>query len=411
MITSDLSQCGLIAITGEDAQAFLHAQFTSDVNALALNHSQYSGYCTPKGRLLASFLLWRDEQGYFMELPAELREPIQKRLSMYILRSKVKMRDASGEFACFGVAGEQAAANLKQLVGEVPRAPHEVTHHDGITVIRLPAERFTVVVARQKAEAIHKALAANAKAITTRYWDWLGIRTGIAIITPATQEEFVPQMVNFDAIGAVSFNKGCYPGQEIVARMHYLGPAQAAHGARQHRDRRSAAARRQTLQRRPRRAGERHHRECRGLTRWRLRCACRGPDQQHRVQRHSLEIARRPGTEPVAAAVHDGSALASRQISRFMTCSYYIYYRVAPDKAEGCAPKIKELFAAVKQATGVAGRLLKKRGEPLLWMEIYENVSDEAKFEWEIADIADRLKIKDDLVPDTTRHVECFEIG
>jgi len=94
-----------------------------------------------------------------------------------------------------------------------------------------------------------------------------------------------------------------------------------------------------------------------------------------------------------------------------MTCSYYIYYRVAPDKAEGCAPKIKELFAAVKQATGVAGRLLKKRGEPLLWMEIYENVSDDATFEWEIADIADRLKIKHDLVPDTTRHVECFEIG
>jgi len=223
MITSDLSQCGLIAITGDDAQAFLHAQFTSDVKALALNHSQYSGYCTPKGRLLASFLLWRDEQGYFMELPAELREPIQKRLSMYILRSKVKVRDASGEFACFGVAGEQAAANLKQLVSEVPRAPHEVTHHDGITVIRLPDERFTVVVARQKAEAIHKALAANARAITTRYWDWLAIRTGIAIITRATQEEFVPQMVNFDAIGAVSFNKGCYPGQEIVARMHYLG--------------------------------------------------------------------------------------------------------------------------------------------------------------------------------------------
>ena len=92
-----------------------------------------------------------------------------------------------------------------------------------------------------------------------------------------------------------------------------------------------------------------------------------------------------------------------------MACSYYIYYRVAPDKAAECAPKIIELFAAVKRATGVAGRPLKKRGEPLLWMEIYENVSDEAKFEWELADIADQLKIKDDLVPDTTRHVECFE--
>jgi hypothetical protein len=223
MITSDLSRCGLIAITGDDAQGFLHAQLTSDVNALTLNRSQYSGYCTPKGRLLASFLLWRDEQGYFMDLPALLREPIQKRLSMYILRSKVKMRDASGDFACFGVAGEQAEANLNELLGEVPRAPHEVAYHDGITVIRLPDERFMVVVPRQNAPAIHQALASNARAITNRYWDWLGIRAGIPVITPATQEEFVPQMVNFDAIGAVSLNKGCYPGQEIVARMHYLG--------------------------------------------------------------------------------------------------------------------------------------------------------------------------------------------
>ncbi len=94
-----------------------------------------------------------------------------------------------------------------------------------------------------------------------------------------------------------------------------------------------------------------------------------------------------------------------------MACSYYIYYRVAPEKAGDCALKIKELFAAVKRATGVTGQLLKKRGEPLLWMEIYENVSDDATFEWELAEIADRLKVKDDLVPDTTRHVECFETG
>jgi uncharacterized protein DUF4936 len=92
-----------------------------------------------------------------------------------------------------------------------------------------------------------------------------------------------------------------------------------------------------------------------------------------------------------------------------MALSYYIYYRVEPDKAEDCERKIKALLRAVKRATGIAGRLLKKRGEPLLWMEVYENVSDEAKFEWELADIADQLAIKDCLQADTTRHVECFE--
>ena len=214
---------GLIAFNGEDARAFLHAQLTSDVNALPLNRSQYSGYCTPKGRLLASFLLWRDESDYFLQLPAALREPIQKRLSMYILRSKVKARDAGAEFVRFGIAGDGAEARLQILFGNVPRAPHEVTHRDGVTLLRLPGERFEVVVATDKAAAVRQSLAENAETASPEYWDWLEIRAGIPVITPATQEEFVPQMVNFDALGAVSFNKGCYPGQEIVARTHYLG--------------------------------------------------------------------------------------------------------------------------------------------------------------------------------------------
>ncbi len=92
-----------------------------------------------------------------------------------------------------------------------------------------------------------------------------------------------------------------------------------------------------------------------------------------------------------------------------MTCCYYIYYRVDPKKAKACEPKVRKLLAAVERATGVAGRLLRKRGEPLLWMEVYENVADEAKFEWAVADIADQLKLKEYLDHDTTRHVECFE--
>ena len=92
-----------------------------------------------------------------------------------------------------------------------------------------------------------------------------------------------------------------------------------------------------------------------------------------------------------------------------MSCSYYIYYRVNAEKAEECEPRIRELIAAVEKATGIRGRLLKKRGEPLLWMEVYENVSDEAHFEWELADIADHFKVKEYLETDTTRHCECFE--
>lgn len=92
-----------------------------------------------------------------------------------------------------------------------------------------------------------------------------------------------------------------------------------------------------------------------------------------------------------------------------MAYHYYVYYRVNPEKAAACEPRIRDLLAAVEKVTGVAGRLLKKRGEPQLWMEVYENVSDQAHFEWEICDIADKFKVKEFLEPDTTRHCECFE--
>jgi len=92
-----------------------------------------------------------------------------------------------------------------------------------------------------------------------------------------------------------------------------------------------------------------------------------------------------------------------------MAFSYYIYYRVDPGKADECESVIHQVLEEVKRTTGIAGKLLRKRDEPLLWMEIYENVADDAKFEWELADIADRLNVKQCLVADTTRHVECFE--
>lgn len=92
-----------------------------------------------------------------------------------------------------------------------------------------------------------------------------------------------------------------------------------------------------------------------------------------------------------------------------MSYSFYIYYRVDPPKAAACEARIRELLAAVRAATGIQGRFMTKRDEPGLWMEVYENVPDEAKFEWELAEIAGRLKIHDFLQPGTTRHVECFE--
>jgi tRNA-modifying protein YgfZ len=218
-----LSDSGLIRFSGEDAPAFLHGQLSCDVNALTSNASTYGSYCTPKGRVLATFLLWRSEQRFFMQLPSSLREPIRKRLSMFVLRSRVRAEDVTEAFALFGLSGEGAPELLVHVFGEAPESVHEVKDRDGTVLIKLPVDRFEVAVPVEKAAAVAGKLRQQAAPAAPHEWDLLDIRAGIPVITPATQEEFVPQMVNLDLIGGVSYTKGCYPGQEIVARMHYLG--------------------------------------------------------------------------------------------------------------------------------------------------------------------------------------------
>jgi folate-binding protein YgfZ len=217
-----LDDLGLIECEGPDARAFLQGQLTSDVNALTPDRCHYSGYCTAKGRLLATFLLWQRGHAFYLQIPGDLREPMQKQLSKFILRSKVKLRDASTEYACLGMSG-CAADQLARIVGAIPPAPYDVRHTTDTTVVSLPVNRYLIVVAAAKAPAIAKMLSATAIPVAGEVWKGLDICAGVAVIAPATQEEFVPQMVNLDLIGGVSFTKGCYPGQEIVARMHYLG--------------------------------------------------------------------------------------------------------------------------------------------------------------------------------------------
>jgi hypothetical protein len=219
----ELASLALISFTGADVRAFLHSQLTCDVEALGPEMSTYGSYCTPKGRILATFLLWRSGDDYFMQLPAALREPVQKRLSMFILRSKVKAADATGEWVLLGVSGPSAAALARIVSGTAPAAVHGVTHGKDATVIRLPGERFELIVPAAQAQSVKELLAHQAEVTEPQHWDWLDIHAGIPVVTPATREAFVPQMANLDLIGGVSFTKGCYPGQEIVARMHYRG--------------------------------------------------------------------------------------------------------------------------------------------------------------------------------------------
>ena len=222
-VLSEMSDLGLIRFTGTESQTFLHNQLTCDVAALAAAGSTYGSYCNPKGRVLATFLLWRSGEDFFMQLHYPLREPIQKQLSKFILRAKVKTADASGEWTVLGIAGTDAGRTVQRAVGHSPRGIHEVSQGKDAMVIRLPGDRYEVVARREASKRILDTLTESAKKADSDYWGWLDIRAGVPVILPATQEAFVPQMVNLDLIGGVSLTKGCYPGQEIVARMHYRG--------------------------------------------------------------------------------------------------------------------------------------------------------------------------------------------
>jgi len=221
-VVADLSHYALIAATGDDARAFLHGQLTNDVNALRDDSAQWTGWCSPKGRLLASFLLVRAPGRYLLMLPAEIAEGIRKRLSMFVLRSKVKLADASAEWVRIGLAGTQAAALVAREF-ELAPGPFQVAVRGDAMAIGLEFGRFVVVAPPAGAGAMWETFAASAAQAGAQAWEWTSIRAGIPTIVGATQDAFVPQMANFDLIGAVSFHKGCYPGQEIVARTQYRG--------------------------------------------------------------------------------------------------------------------------------------------------------------------------------------------
>jgi len=218
-IVADLSHNALVSISGDDATAFLHGQFTNDVEALEAGAAQWNGWCSAKGRLLATFLLARRADGYLLMLPAEIAPAFVKRLGMFVLRSKVKIVDASAEWTRLGVAGEKAGAAIAAAFGSAPQ-PMRMQQRDGVVCVALDARRFVVL---SQAADVREKLGTHATPATADEWEWAGIQAGIPTILAATQEAFVPQMANFDLVGGVSFRKGCYPGQEIVARTQYRG--------------------------------------------------------------------------------------------------------------------------------------------------------------------------------------------
>ena len=233
-VLCDLSQFGILKVTGEDAQAFLQNLLSNDIREVNNNRAQFSSFNNAKGRMLASMLVWRSGDDYLLQLPRSLCETIRKKLSMYVLRAQVKISDVSDEIVCIGISGSNALATLQALYPSLPQQAMDVSQHDADTVLRRDAQRFQIVSSPQRAMDVWQLLTTpsptgggpgwgNPLQAGSACWDWLDISAGIPFVLPATLEAFVPQMLNFEIIGGVNFKKGCYPGQEVVARMHYLG--------------------------------------------------------------------------------------------------------------------------------------------------------------------------------------------
>lgn len=243
----DLNHLGLLEISGTDAVAFLQGQVTNDVKLLAgqdnVSVAHYSAYCNPKGRMLALFLAFAHHNNQLgehlhLQFNRALLEPIMKRLKMYVMRSKVEIKDVSEDIIKFGINGPQTASILglvfnktfglaKITSNKIPVQDYELVSLDNATILKLPSisdhVRFEIFTDAENAPLIWNALKANCQLVGKPCWDWLEIQAGIPDIEPATQEQFVPQMLNLDILNGISFKKGCYTGQEIVARTHYLG--------------------------------------------------------------------------------------------------------------------------------------------------------------------------------------------
>ena len=218
-----LTHLALIEASGDDAKAFLHNQLTSDVNHLAPGQAQHSAWCTAKGRMQASFLAWRAGEAYRLALAADLEAATLTRLQMFVLRARVHLVSLTTQRPLIGVAGPQAAEALADAGLPVPEASLQTGASGEIQVVALGGDRFLVCVPEEQVAALWQKLSLKARPCGIGAWRWLDVRDAFPLVTAATREEFVPQMADFEKLGGVSFHKGCYPGQEVVARTQYLG--------------------------------------------------------------------------------------------------------------------------------------------------------------------------------------------
>ncbi len=224
-IICDLSYFSTIVVAGGDAAEVIQGQFTNDVNKVDEDHSQISAFCNNKGRMLANFRLFQNQQNYFLSIRSDLVESGIEHLQKYVLRAEVAIQDISEQLVHIGISGDNTETLLSPFINNLSTDIDSVSYNDNYIAIRIAGKtpRYELFCSQEHAKALWEHVSEKAEIVNSAYWDYLNIKNGLPFIDNNTREEFVPQMANMELINGVSFEKGCYTGQEIVARTHYLG--------------------------------------------------------------------------------------------------------------------------------------------------------------------------------------------
>jgi len=220
---------GLIKVSGEEAFDFLQGQLTNDLKEVTQEKAQLSGYCNPQGQLLALFLVFKINDDFYLSYDYRLKETLLKRLQMFVMRSKVTLESVSNTLIHIGFSGEFADLDIQRLLETKVKTDYETAqlNQENITatLVKVPGphHRYEIFADANSMIELWKTLRINSDVTNNLDWKLLDIVYGIPSVNDITQNQFIAQFLNLDKLNGINFKKGCFPGQEVIARTHYRG--------------------------------------------------------------------------------------------------------------------------------------------------------------------------------------------
>lgn len=229
-VLTSLTHQGLIKVTGSEAHAFLQGQLSSDITNVTDNTAQLSAYCDPQGQVLAIFLVFKYKGDFYLSFDGSLKDSVLKRLTMFVMRSDVQLSDVSNTLIHIGFAGEFGDLDIQRRLNTKVKEVYEsglidIEGMEEVCVVKVPGpyHKYELFGPADQVQQVWKSLRSNSDLTNSYDWNLLNIAAGVPEVTSATSAQFVAQFLNLDKLDAISFKKGCFPGQEIIARMHYRG--------------------------------------------------------------------------------------------------------------------------------------------------------------------------------------------